>query len=398
MALSRIILKPKRDRPIRQHHPWVFSGSITRVEGSAQDGDLVDVFSASNEWLARGYLNRRSQITVRLFSWDREQLVDQDFWRSRLEQALVGRSGLDANPKVTAYRIVNAESDGIPGLVVDRYDDWLVIQALTLGIEERKHELAGLLFDLVPGVKGVYERSDVDVREKEGMLPAVGSLVGEEPPDLIEIVEHGYQFLVDVKGGHKTGFYLDQRRNRALLPSYCNGAEVLNAFAYTGAFGIYALGGGAAEVTNVDTLDQALALAMQHVEINRFDVSNIVNEVADVFAQLRAFRAANRQFDVIILDPPRFATSQRSVRKASRGYKDINWIAFQLLKPGGILFTFSCSGLVSRDLFQKIVFGAALDAERDVQIIGQLSQSSDHPVALYFPEAAYLKGFICRCW
>jgi 23S rRNA (cytosine1962-C5)-methyltransferase len=215
---------------------------------------------------------------------------------------------------------------------------------------------------------------------------------------LIEVLENGYRFLVDLKAGHKTGFYLDQRENRARLPDFCEGAEVLNAFAYTGAFGVYALAGGAANVVNVDTSEPALALATRQVTLNGLPETGIVSEVADVFAQLRAYRAAERQFDVIILDPPRFALSRRHIKQASRGYKDINWIALQLLRPGGILFTFSCSGLVSRELFQKIVFGAALDAGRDAQIIAHLSQSGDHPVALTFPEAAYLKGLVCRVW
>jgi 23S rRNA (cytosine1962-C5)-methyltransferase len=281
---------------------------------------------------------------------------------------------------------------------VDRYGDWLVLQALTLGMEQRKADLVGLLVDLLDGVRGVYERSDVDVREKEGLGPSTGRLWGEEPPDLLEVLEYGYRFLVDVKGGHKTGFYLDQRENRHRLLTYCGDAQVLNAFAYTGAFGVYALAGAAARVINVDTSAQALDLAQRHVELNGFASADVSYETEDVFAQLRAYRAAGRQFDVIVLDPPRFALSRSHIKRASRGYKDINWIACQILRPGGLLFTFSCSGLVSRDLFQKIVFGAALDAGRDVQIIARMSQASDHPVALNFPEADYLKGLICRVW
>jgi 23S rRNA (cytosine1962-C5)-methyltransferase len=294
--------------------------------------------------------------------------------------------------------LVNAESDGLPGLVVDRYDDWLVLQSLALGIDVHKAELVALLVDLVKGVKGVYERSDVDVREKEGLTPVTGLLWGQEPPDLVEVRESSYRFVVDLKGGHKTGFYLDQRENRDRLPEYCANAEVLNAFAYTGAFGVYALAGGAARVINVDTSVEALDLAQRHTVLNGFCMADVSYEPQDVFSQLRAYRAVGRQFDVIVLDPPRFALSRSHIKRASRGYKDINWIAFQIVRRGGVLFTFSCSGLVSRELFQKIVFGAALDAGRDVQIIAHLGQASDHPIALNFPEAEYLKGFICRVW
>ena len=414
MNLPRVTLKPKREHVVQQRHPWLFSGAIAQTEDTATDGGLVDVVTVDGEWLARGYLNRRSQIAVRLLTWEQERVIDEVFWREQLVRAIAGRAALVADPGTTAYRLVNAESDGLPGLVVDRYNDWLVLQALTLGIERHKETLARLLVELLDEIRGVYERSDVDVRAKEGLRPSTGPLKGATPPDLIEVLENGYRFLVDLKAGHKTGFYLDQRENRAQLPAYCDGAEVLNAFAYTGAFGVYALAGGAASVVNVDTSEPALALAARQVTMNglrfddahpmRFDdahpmpTADVVNEVADVFAQLRAYRAAERQFDLIVLDPPRFAQSRRHIKQASRGYKDINWIALQLLRPGGILFTFSCSGLVSRELFQKIVFGAALDAERDVQIIAQLSQAGDHPVALTFPEAAYLKGLVCRVW
>lgn len=398
MTFPRLTLKPGRDRSVQQRHPWLFSGAVAHVADGAEDGGLVDVVSAGGEWLARGYLNRRSQIVVRLLTWEREQAIDDAFWRGRLERAIAGRAALHADPHITAYRLVNAESDGLPGLVVDRYGHWLVIQALTLGMEQRKRELMDALLALLDGVQGIYERSDDQVREKEGLEPVTGLLWGQEPPELVEILEHERRFLVDLRAGHKTGFYLDQRENRARLPAYCAGAEVLNAFAYSGAFGIYALGGGAAHVVNVDTSEDALALAKRHVELNGFAEASVAYESADVFGQLRAYRAAGRQFDLIVLDPPRFALSRSHIRRASRGYKDINWVALQIIRRGGVLVTFSCSGLVSRDLFQKIVFGAALDAGRDVQIIAHLSQAGDHPMHLSFPQAAYLKGLICRVW
>jgi len=397
-ALSAVVLKPGREKPVRQRHPWLFSGAVARIEGSPADGDLVEVRAADGSFLARGYFNRASQIVVRLLTWDPEEPVDAAFWQRRLERAIRGRAALAADPTTTAYRLVHAEADGLPGLIVDRYGDWLVLQALTLGIERRKRELARWLAGLVDGVVGIYERSDVDVRAKEGLEPATGTLWGEPPPDRLVIREKGFRFWVDLRRGHKTGFYLDQRENRARLPPFCADAEVLNAFAYTGAFAVYAAAGGAAQIVNLDTSGEALALAREQMALNGFHRPQDEYVEGDAFQVLRRYRDAGRTFDVVILDPPKFAFSRRHLERASRGYKDINWLGMRLLRPGGILFTFSCSGLVSEDLFQKILFAAALDAGREVQIVGRLSQGSDHPILLTFPESAYLKGFICRVW
>ena len=396
--MCRIVLKKGRDRAIRRRHPWVFSGAIASMENGVRDGAIVDVHSRDGEWLARGYLNRRSQITIRLCTWDRDEAIDDAFWEARLTRAITGRAALESDPNITAYRVVNAESDGLPGLIVDRYGEWLVLQALTLGVDAVKDDIARILWDKISGVQGVFERSDVDVRRKEGLNQSKGPLLGDEPPELVEVIENGLGYLVDIREGHKTGFYLDQRENRRRLSAYCAGAEVLNAFAYTGAFGISALFGDAHSVVNIDTSAPALELARKNVGLNGYESANVEYQVADVFAELRGFRAADRTFDVVVLDPPRFALSRGHVRSAARGYKDINWIAFQILRPGGISFTFSCSGLVSRELFRKIVSDAALDAGREVQVLGWLSQSCDHPSSTNFPEAEYLKGLICRVW
>jgi 23S rRNA (cytosine1962-C5)-methyltransferase len=396
--IPSIKLKPERDKAVRRHHPWLFSGAIAHIDDAIADGDLVDVYSSKGEWLAAGYVNRRSQIVVRVLSWEREQVIDREFWRGRLARAISGRAALLKDPRTTAYRLVFAESDGLPGLIVDRYADWLVLQALTLGIENRKKELIALLVELLPEVRGVFERSDVDVRAKEGLNLQSGCLWGEEPPNDVEVLENGYAFLVDLRRGQKTGFYLDQRDNRNRLSTHCKGADVLNAFAYTGAFGVYALGGAAASVINVDTSGEALQLAQRQVQLNRLEAARAEYQKSDVFAQLRAYRAIGREFDVIVLDPPAFVTSRSHLERGARGYKDINWIALQILRRGGALFTFSCSAHVSRELFQKIIFGAALDAARDVQIIEHMTQGADHPVLVYHPEGAYLKGLICRVW
>jgi 23S rRNA (cytosine1962-C5)-methyltransferase len=395
MAASRatVVLKQGREKPVRQRHPWVFSGAIERIDGSCADGDLVRVCDAASGFLATGYLNRRSQIVVRLLTWDPDEPVDSAFWRRRLQRALDGRAWLAADAGTTAYRLVNAESDGLPGLVVDRYGEWLVLQCLTLGIARRRAEVTSLLADMLAPA-GIYARDDADVRRKEGLPLEAETLWGSTPPDQVEILEQGRRFLVDVKRGHKTGFYLDQRGNRLRAAAYSAGAEVLNAFAYTGGFGVYAGGVAARSVVNVDTSAGALALAELNVALNGCSPQEMV--AGDVFQVLRRYRETGRSFDVVVLDPPKFAASQAQLMAATRGYKDVNLLALQLLRAGGMLLTFSCSGLISPDLFQKIVFAASVDARRDVQILEWLGQGTDHPVLLSFPESHYLKGLICR--
>jgi 23S rRNA (cytosine1962-C5)-methyltransferase len=393
---ATVILKPGREKPIHNRHPWIFSGAIRRIEGTVEDGDLIHVTDSRGRYLATGYLNRRSQIVVRLLTWDPNEEVDTAFWRRRLARAIEGRASLFQNPATDAYRLVHAEADGLPGLVVDRYGEWLVVQCLTLGMARRRDEIVSILAGSASAPRGIYARDDADVRKKEGLALETGVLWGEEPPDLVEFVEQGRHFLVDLRLGHKTGFYLDQRDNRRKASAVCSGAEVLNVFAYTGGFGVYAGQAGASSVVNVDSSYEALSLAEKNLALNDCKPQELI--AGDAFQILRDYRDQGRGFDVVILDPPKFATSKAQIMDASRGYKDINLLALQLLRPGGYLVTFSCSGLVSADLFQKIVFGASVDAERDVQILERLDQGPDHPVLLAFPESAYLKGLLCRVW
>jgi len=390
-----VILQRGRSKPVQQRHPWIFSGAIDRIEGDPADGDLVDVRDAGRNFLARGYINQRSQIVVRILSWDQDEQIDAQFWRERIRRADDTRGALAANVGTTAYRVVHAESDYLPGLIVDRYGDWLVVQLLTLGVASRQAPIVEALVELL-SPRGVYERSDVDVRGKEGLGRRNGLLWGDEAPEITTVLENGWGFLVDFQRGHKTGFYLDQRENRALMPFHCGGADVLDAFAYSGGFSVYAASAGAKSLTLVDSSAQALELAGRNLALNGFSNCTTDCVEGDVFSVLRGFRSQGRLFDVIVLDPPKFAHTTREVQRASRAYKDANLLAMQLLHPGGRLFTFSCSGGVSPDLFQKIVFGAALDAQRDAQIIRTLSQGIDHPVALTFPEGAYLKGLVLR--
>jgi 23S rRNA (cytosine1962-C5)-methyltransferase len=297
--------------------------------------------------------------------------------------------------KEGACRLINAESDGLPGLVVDKYGEFLVCQFLSAGSEHWKDEILRQLQQILSPA-GIYERSDVDVRLKEGLELRSGTLWGDSPPELLEIHEEPCRFLVDIRKGHKTGFYLDQRENRQTLADYAHGSSVLNCFAYTGGFGIWALRGGADHVTEVESSAGAVELAGRNLEINGFDSLKVDHLQGDVFQVLREFRNFNRCFDLIVLDPPKFVDSRNQMLKGTRGYKDINLLSFKLLNPGGILFTFSCSGLVTPDLFQKIVADAALDAGRDAQILRTLTQAPDHPTSLNFPEGAYLKGLVCR--
>ncbi len=388
---NKVILKPNRDKPLRHKHPWVFSGAIERIEPEIADGDIVDVTTTRGEFLGRGYLNRQSQIAVRVLTWNEAEAIDEGFWSRRLALAVSWRVMGDHE----ARRLVNAESDGLPGLIVDRYGEWLVLQALTLGVEQFKPIIVQQLNSILRP-HGIYERSDVDVREKEGLPQASGVLLGSEPPDRVKVEEGGYRYLVDVKRGHKTGFYLDQRENRKKIQAYTANAEVLNLFAYTGGFAVAALRADAKSVVSVDSAAGVLQLAQENVRLNGLPARAGDFVEADVFAYVRKLRAEKRTFDVIIADPPKLAQSQGQIEKAARAYKDLNLVAMQLLRPGGYLITFSCSGLVTPDLFQKIVFGAAVDAGRDAQIVERLSQSSDHPVLLSFPEGEYLKGLVCR--
>ena len=392
--MGSVVLKPGKEKPVRNRHPWIFSGAVARFQGEPADGDIVDVRDHQGKFLARGYLNRRSQIVVRCLTWAEEE-VGSAFWRRRLQQSIARRQGWMQAGSTDACRLVYAESDLLPGLVVDQYGRYLVLQALTLGIDRRKSELVQTLVELVQP-EGIYERSDVDVREKEGLAPQTGLLWGREPPVPLEISQSGNRFPVDIQHGQKTGFYLDQRDNRSRLAAYARGRTVLNAFAYTGSFAVCACRAGAERVVSVDTSAEALAMARQSMLLNGLPVREDDYVVGDIFAVLRQYRAEGRKFDLIILDPPKFAYAQSQVQAACRGYKDINWLAMQLLRPDGILFTMSCSGLVTPDLFQKVVFGASVDAQRDAQVLEKLAQAADHPILLSFPEGEYLKGFVCR--
>ncbi len=393
--MVQLRLKPGRERSVLRRHPWIFSGAIARVEGNPDEGETVEVCGSGGQWLARAAYSPHSQIRARVWTWRRGEAIDESFFARRLEAALALRAHLAADETLTAYREVHAESDLLPGLIVDRYGEYRVVQFLTAGMERWRDVVVRLLAGR-GDVIGIYERSDVGVREREGLALRRGHLWGQEPPELLQITEYGSRFYVDVRGGHKTGFYLDQRENRRLLRESLRGGRVLNCFAYTGGFTVAAQAAGASEVVSIDSSGPALALARENVKLNGLDEGRCRWREADVFRELRALRDAAEQFDAVILDPPRFAARASQAASAARGYKDINLLALRLLRPGGLLYTFSCSGGVTPELFQKIVAGAALDAGVDAQVVAWLGQPEDHPVSLAFPEGRYLKGLVCR--
>ena len=384
-----IFLKPGREKSVLRRHPWIFSGAVSRVDGSPGEGETVKLVNSRGQFLGWGAFSSKSQISVRIWSWVEDENIGEDFFRRRLQKAIAARQ------MNNAMRLVHAESDGLPGLVVDRYNELLVVQYLSSGPERWRETLADLLVEIT-GIGQVFERSDVDVRALEGLPSRIGPVRGPEPPERITIRENGLDFWVDVHKGHKTGFYLDQRANRSRLRQLAVDRDVLDCFCYTGGFTVHAMAGGANSVQSVDGSGDALALARENLALNRLPSEEVEWVEGDVFQTLRGLRDRDRHFDLIILDPPKFAPTAAQAEGAARGYKDINLLAFKLLRPGGLLVTFSCSGGISEDLFQKIVAGAALDAGAEAQIIERLHQGADHPVALNFPEGAYLKGFIIR--
>jgi 23S rRNA (cytosine1962-C5)-methyltransferase len=391
-----IQLKPGREKPVQRGHPWIFSGSIAKisgVEGIGMPGETVRVVDSSGHFLAWGAISPRSQIRVRIWSWKEEDEVGADFFYQQISEAVGLRRMLIQPGEVDAYRLLHAESDGLPGLIVDKYGGTLVVQFLTCGVEFWRDILVEQL-EKITGCNQIYERSDADIRQLEGLEPRIGILIGPDINRPVKIREAGVEYWVDIARGQKTGFYLDQRENRSVVRGLASGRTILDCFAYSGGFSISGLAGGAVSVTAVDSSAEALQLARENLKLNHFNEGSVEWLEADVFNLLRKLRDQNQKFDLVVLDPPKFAPTAAHVQKASRGYKDINLLAFKLLKPGGVMVTFSCSGGVGEELFQKIVAGAAVDAGVQAKIIKRLGPSADHPVALNFPEGAYLKGLV----
>ncbi|QXX98356.1 23S rRNA (cytosine(1962)-C(5))-methyltransferase RlmI [Serratia marcescens] len=391
----RLFLAKGREKSLLRRHPWVFSGAVQRVEGKALSGETIDILDSQGKWLARGAYSPESQIRARVWTFQQDEEINIDFFIRRLKQAQTWRDWVAQRDGLDGYRLIAGESDGLPGITIDRFQNFLVLQLLSAGAEYQRPALLSALQHCYPECS-IYDRSDVAVRKKEGLPLAQGPVLGDLPPELLPITEHGMKLLVDIQQGHKTGFYLDQRDSRLAARNYSTGRRVLNCFSYTGAFAVSALMGGCEQVISVDTSQAALDIAKQNVELNKLDLSKAEFVRDDVFQLLRNYRTQGEKFDLIIMDPPKFVENKNQLASACRGYKDINMLALQLLNPGGILLSFSCSGLMPTDLFQKILADAAVDAGRDVQFIEQFRQAADHPVIATYPEGLYLKGFACR--
>ena len=388
--MLRIILKKGREVPVLRGHPWIFSGAIDQTEGNADAAGIADVFDCERNWIARGLFSPKSQIRIRILTWQKEE-IDGDFFSRRISRALSVRESI-LSGVTSAYRVLNGEGDFLPGLIVDRYSEFLVCQIFTAGMDGFKPLIVDALSNLL-AAKGIFEKSEGRVRDEEGIDPSVGVLAGEPPPELIIIEENGFKFGVDVRRGQKTGFFLDQRDSRAMLSTIARDKTILNCFSYSGAFSIYALGGGAKEVVSLDSSRPALELAERNLILNGLPIDGSELLKGDAFTYLKEGDSA---FDIIVLDPPSLARKRSDVDAATGGYKFLNLHALRQVKPGGFLLTFSCSQHLSIDLFQKVVFGAAVDARRKVTILKRLGQPIDHPVSLHHPEGEYLKGLVLR--
>ena len=401
--MAQLILAPGREKSVLRRHPWIFEGSVERLEGRARAGDTVDVVAGSGRYagkvLAKAAWSPSSQIRARAWSFADES-IDDAFFKRRVAAAVARRAALPELAGQDGVRLIHAESDGLPGVIVDRYGDTVVVQLTSAGADKWRNAIAGAL-EKATGCARIYERSDSDVRGLEGLEPTVGWLRGDAPEGGIVIAEHGVCMGVDIVGGHKTGFYLDQRENRRLLGELARGRRVLNCFCYTGGFSLQALAGGAREVISVDSSEPALATARANLALNpQLDAARAEWRGANVFDELRRLREAGERFDLVVLDPPKFAPSASHAERAARAYKDINLQALKLLEPGGLMMTYSCSGGVGLEMFQTIVAGAALDAGTstgmEARIVRRLQGAADHPVALAFPEGEYLKGLLVQ--
>ena len=394
MSFPKLTLKPGREKPIRNRHPWVFSGAVAGVEGNPQPGGLVDVCAPDGTPIARATFNSSGALTARVLTWNTDETPDADWVRRQVAASVERRRRAELIDDETACRLVFGESDSLPGVVVDQYAKTLVVMLSTPFADMHRSAITQTLVELLEPTT-IYERSDRENRKREGLESSGGVLFGDEPGESVEFREGDCRYLADVRTGQKTGFFLDQRENRRRATAYAEGRSVLNLFSYSGAFGVAAMKGGATSALNVESQPNAIELGDRIAALN--GVSDSWKSVeADVFQQLRVYRDAGRRFDMIVVDPPKFASSRSHQDRACRAYKDANLIAMRLLTPGGILATFSCTGLISPHLFGQVIAGSAMDAQRDVRVLEKLSQPSDHPILMTFPESEYLKGLILQ--
>ena len=391
--MNKVFLKPSREKSLLKRHPWVYSGAIAKVEGDCINGSTVMVCSSRGEFLAWASISQESQLALRVWSFDEKCVINEAFFTGKLQTAWNLRHALDIPSRTSAWRLCASEADGLPGVTVDVYNDYAVMLLTSAGADHHREDLVKALLKL-KNWRGIYERSDASIRKYEKLPLRTGLLAGSDVPELVEVTEDDRKYFVDIINGHKSGFYCDQRESRSTVQSFSAGKRVLNLFSYTGGFGVAAALGGATEVINVDSSAPALAMAQKNFELNNIAPDKYSNIEADCFSFLRKCRGEKRKFDLIVLDPPKLVDSMKNMTKGCRAYKDAMLQAFHLLEPGGILFTFSCSGLVTRELFSKIACDAACDAKCTVRIVADLGQGADHPVPCSFPEARYLKGLM----
>jgi len=390
-----IILKKGKDKAAWQLHPWVFSGAIERTEGNPTNGDLVNVYNVQNEFIAYGYYNGDSRVAVRLLEWDEQQPVDELWWRNRVRRAVQARTDLFASGQTNTARLIFSEADFLPGLIADWFNDFISLQILTAGIERVKPIIVDELVNLLKPT-GIYQRPDAHARAHEGLEVHSGVLAGSHPPAFVEVIENGVHYKVNIAEGQKSGFYCDQRENRLLVAQYAKGKRVLDCFCYSGGFTLNALKNGAVSVDSIDSSALAIDTLTQNIRLNQLQDIPCRTIHHDVHKQLKAFKENGDTFDLIILDPPKYAPSRSSLEKAARAYKELNRLGLGLLSSGGLLATFSCSGAMDIDTFKQVIAWAALDAGKEIQFIRQFAQPEDHPIRASFPEGEYLKGLLCR--
>ncbi|MCO4293394.1 class I SAM-dependent rRNA methyltransferase [Solitalea sp. MAHUQ-68] len=393
--MKTLQLKAGKDKAVKQHHPWVFSGALETIKQTPDQGEIVRLINSKNEFLAYGYFNKLSKIAVRAIEWVEELEVDDQWWKGKIKASIDRRQNLLTSTDTNSFRLIYSEADGLPGLIVDKYADYLVMQVLTVGTEVRKQLIASYLFELLKPT-GIYERSDATARSLEGLKASNGLLIGKEPQEFTEITENGLKFVVNIADGQKSGYFLDQRNTRKRVSDYANGLNVLDCFCYAGGFTLNARKAGAKSVTSVDSSALAIDMVRRNHQANGIDYSENELVKGDSNATLRRFQEENRNFDLIILDPPKLAPSRSAVDRALRAYKDLNLQALKILKSGGLLATFSCSGGVELNMLKQAVAWAALDAGKEVQFIEQFGHPEDHPILASFPESEYLKGVMCR--
>lgn len=392
--MDKIILNRGKDKAAWQLHPWVFSGAIQSKDQTIANGDIVAVYNHDQEFIAYGISNDKSRVAVRLLEWHPNLVPDEQWWRRRVRSAIQARQHL-LHAENTTCRVIFAEADFLPGLIVDKYGDYVSIQVHSVGLERVKDIIIDeIAQQLHP--QGIYERSDLKSREFEGLPDANGLKYGAMPPDFVPVIENGIHYHINIIEGQKSGFYCDQRENRALTANYVKGRSVLDCFCYSGGFSLNALRAGAKEVVSVDSSALALDTLSQNVVLNGFDESIHSVIQSDVNKYLRKLNDEGQKFDVVVLDPPKYAPSRSTLEKASRAYKDLNRRGLMLLESGGLLATFSCSGAMDIDTFKQVIAWAALDAGKEIQFIRQFHQPEDHPVRASFPEGEYLKGLLVR--